>query len=236
MAKIELEVSVSSALKRKYNNIEREYGEDAIIHLLESYDRLNKIEAELEIANETLEKLESGQLNGVSQAAVAVVKTDAVIVQALDSMRLINESYARENERLLKIVNFSEYDEKISTLKTQIEKLTTDSVQLNEEIALYQEEISQLKALSDERKAKIDALEKDLLEQKESIELKDTLLESKSKEMYEKDSTISSLAGERERDKAKIAELEEKNLQLQTQISSAAVSDKSFGMDVEKSH
>ena len=59
--------------------------------------------------------------------------------ETIAAMKSLNDSYARENERLLKITNFSEYDEKINGLKAEISELTHMCANLKESLRAEKE-------------------------------------------------------------------------------------------------
>ena len=59
-------------------------------------------------------------------------------------MRAINESYARENDRLLKITNFSEYDKKVNNLKNKIDSLSEEANSLKDNLIAEKEKSAEL--------------------------------------------------------------------------------------------
>ena len=177
MPKIEQEIS--SAAKRTFNKLKKEIGEEFILEtLLNDYKKYEAAEAEIE----TLK-------SSTTTKGGASMPTSPDIITALGQTI---EIYARENDRLLKIANFSEYDDKINGLKSKIEDQAEVISKLSE-------------SLKDEKKRGVD-LEYDKSKLEEQVEE----LEAS---MKQEQAQVGSLAG-------KIAELEAAAAQRDTTITS----------------
>ena len=139
-----------------------------------------------------------------------------VLTQALDSMKHINESYARENERLLKITNFSEYDEKINGLDQEIESLKESGLKLQEKLKASQEKVAGVELKSLEDVEKISQLMKTAEEAAKTLASKDAALADEKGNIAHRDTTITAFNS----DNAKLkAEVEELQARLNTQQS-----------------
>ena len=127
-----IEQDISSQSKKIYNKLKKEHGDEHVFeHLLSEYKEFEKVNAanekltdKLEQSKEKIaklkEQLEESKIK--EKEAPAMNNTDIVpmLNETISSLKSLNESYARENERLLKITNFSEYDDKINSLKAEI--------------------------------------------------------------------------------------------------------------------
>ena len=103
--------------------------------------------------------------------------------ETISSLKSLNESYARENERLLKITNFSEYDDKINSLKSEITNHSKTILDLQELLKSSKESCVnfEMKALK-------------LEEEKQAITLE---LESKKTEVSELVNKVAKYDGEK---------------------------------------
>ncbi|MFK7827898.1 MAG: hypothetical protein AB8G05_27365 [Oligoflexales bacterium] len=124
--------SLSATAKKTYNSLKKEYDPELVFEeLLGQYKGFSKAETEkeklakkLEYSKEKIAEL-TKQLKEKPSTTSETAKmqnpdTTAMLNGTIAALTSLNESYARENERLLKIVNFSEYDEKINGLKAEI--------------------------------------------------------------------------------------------------------------------
>ena len=104
-----IEEKISTTAKRTYKKLEEVYGEEVVIEgLLKDYKKFETAEAENEVLKKELEVLKK-----VAKKEIPTQTQTATPSAAPDIIAVLNntvEVYARENERLLKITNFSEYD------------------------------------------------------------------------------------------------------------------------------
>ena len=127
-----LEQDISSQSKKVYNKLKKEHGEDHVFeYLLTEFKEFEKVESEKEKLTSKLEQskekiaklkeqLEESKIQEKEAPAMSNIDIVPMLNETISSLKSLNESYARENERLLKITNFSEYDEKINSLKAEI--------------------------------------------------------------------------------------------------------------------
>ena len=144
MAKIEQ--AISSTAQRIYNRLKKEYGEDSVVeNLLKEHKDYQNAQAEIEKLAEKLDyskekiaeltkKLKNMSPNKEEKSEMKNPDTITMLNETIASLVSLNESYARENERLLKITNFSEYDEKINGLKTEIAEQSKTILKLNDSL------------------------------------------------------------------------------------------------------
>ena len=117
-----IDQELSNKAHKIYKKLKAEHGEEYVMeHLL----------------------TELGSAKPAKQApATATTKspdTISMLNDTIAAMKSLNESYARENERLLKIVNFSEHDEKINGLKAEIADLAKTVEKLKGELKATKE-------------------------------------------------------------------------------------------------
>ena len=207
---------ISSKAKKTYNLLKKEYGDELVFeNLLGQYKDFSKAEKEkekladkLEYSKEKIAELTKKLKEQPKETPkMQSPGTISMLNETIAAMKSLNESYALENERLLKIVNFSEYDEKISGLKSEIED--------------YSKTVSELKdSLSTERKKSVELenktidLEKDKKELSLSLEKSKTevsnLVETVAKAEGAKaqlESTVTSYVEELRRYKEKVEEM-----------------------------
>ena len=127
-----IEQDISSQSQKVYNKLKKEHGEEHVFeYLLAEFKEFEKVESEkeeltskLEQSKEKIAKLKDQLEESKTQEKEAPAMSNIDIVpmlnETISSLKSLNESYARENERLLKISNFSEYDDKINSLKADI--------------------------------------------------------------------------------------------------------------------
>ena len=127
-----IEQDISSQSKKIYNKLKKEHGEELVFeYLLSEYkdfekvlsanDKLtDKLEQSKEKIAKLKEQLEESKAQEKEAPAMSNIDIVPMLNETISSLKSLNESYARENERLLKITNFSEYDEKINSLKSEI--------------------------------------------------------------------------------------------------------------------
>jgi len=144
MAKIEQEISPTA--QRTYNRLKKEYGDDCVVeNLLKEHKEYQNAQAEIEKLAEKLDyskekiaeltkQLKNGSSNKEEKSEMKNPDTITILNETIASLVSLNESYARENERLLKITNFSEYDEKINGLKAEIAEQSKAILKLNDSL------------------------------------------------------------------------------------------------------
>ena len=149
MPKIEQEIS--SAAKRIYNKLKKEHGEEFVLeNILNDYKEFEKTTAEnekliakLEKSEERIsslkEQIKESKSNIEEQPSMSNPDVITSLNETISSMRTLNESYARENERLLKIVNFSDYDEKVNNLKAEIAEHSKTILELTDTLKVSKE-------------------------------------------------------------------------------------------------
>lgn len=142
MPKIEQEIS--SQAKRIYNRLKKEHGEEIVLEtILNEYKEFEsttieneKLTAKLEKSKEKISDLKAqlSESKPSMEEKPTMSSPDVITVlnETISSLKSLNESYARENERLLKIVNFSEYDDKVNNLKTEITKHSKTILELQD--------------------------------------------------------------------------------------------------------
>ena len=126
-----IEQDISSQSKKIYNKLKKEHGEEHVFeHLLSEYKDFEKVYTANEKLTDKLnqgkekiaklkEQLEESKTQEKEAPAMSNIDIIPMLNETISSLKSLNESYARENERLLKITNFSEYDDKINSLKTE---------------------------------------------------------------------------------------------------------------------
>ena len=207
---------ISSKAKKTYNLLKKEYGDDLVFeNLLSQYKDFSKAEKEkekladkLEYSKEKIAEL-TQQLKEQPKETPKMESPDTISMlnETIAAMKSLNESYARENERLLKIVNFSEYDEKINSLKAEIGDFSKTVTELKD-------------SLSAERKKSVDLENKTIDLEKDKEELSLSLEKSKTEvsELVNKvataegtkaqlESTVTSYVEELRRYKEKVEEM-----------------------------
>ena len=144
MAKIEQEISPTA--QRTYNRLKKEYGDDCVVeNLLKEHKEYQNAQAEIEKLAEKLDyskekiaeltkQLKNGSSNKEEKSEMKNPETITILNETIASLVSLNESYARENERLLKITNFSEYEEKINGLKAEIAEQSKAILKLNDSL------------------------------------------------------------------------------------------------------
>lgn len=243
---------VSGSYRRQYNKLKKEYEDDLMNHLLDVYRTADKNASELEKMQEKREsdKNKISHLNEIiKESKQQILESKAfvereptlkdpnaisILSQALESMKSINESYAKENERLLKITNFSEYDEKINSFKSKIEKLSDARLALQEALKLEKEKTVNLELKNMEQEEKIGALAKSLAVAEKTISEKDIKIDTARDEINNRDTTITSFSNKIAEYEAQIGVLKDKVDAQQAQISSNAVSEQKS--EIEESH
>ncbi|MFK7826378.1 MAG: hypothetical protein AB8G05_19680 [Oligoflexales bacterium] len=217
MPKIEQEIS--SQAKKIYNKLKKEHGDEFVLeNILNEYKEFENAVSENEKLSTRLEKSKEkiSELKKLVEESRSTIKetpsmSNPDIITALNetitTIKSLNESYARENERLLKIVNFSEYDDKVNSLKAEIAAHSKTILQLKDHLKSSKEscvnfEIQSLK------------LEEEKLELTTDLESKKTeiseLLNKVAKYDGEKaqlESTVTSYVEELRRYKAMIEEM-----------------------------
>ena len=136
---------ISSKAKKTYNLLKKEYGADLVFeNLLGQYKDFSQAEKEkekladkLEYSKEKIAEL-TKQLKEQPKETPKMQSPDTISMlnETIAAMKSLNESYALETERLLKIVNFSEYDEKINSLKAEIEGYSKTVTELKDSLSL----------------------------------------------------------------------------------------------------
>lgn len=220
--------SISATAKKTYNRLKKEHGDELVFeHLLGEYNQYSKIEAEKE---KLVEKLDSSKdkiaeltkkLKEKAPANEASLMkspdTIAMLNETIAAMKSLNETYARENERLLKIVNFSEYDEKINGLKAQIEKLDSECASLMETLKSEKEKAVdfEMKAIKlEEEKTEVEATLAATIKEKEVLVEKVASAEGSKAQL---ESTVTSYVEELRRYKDKVEEMKTQALALSDQ-------------------
>ncbi|MFK7827037.1 MAG: hypothetical protein AB8G05_23035 [Oligoflexales bacterium] len=193
MPKIEQEIS--SQAKKIYNKLKKEHGDEFVLeNILNEYKEFEIAVSENEKLTTKLEKSKEriSELKKLVDETKSTIKetpsmSNPDIITALNetiiTIKSLNESYARENERLLKIVNFSEYDDKVNSLKA--------------EIAAHSKTILQLKdLLKSSKESSVNFEMKALKLEEEKLELT-TDLESKKTEISELVNKVAKYDGEK---------------------------------------
>ena len=115
-----IDQELSNKAHKIYKKLKAEHGEEYVLeHLLTAL----------------------GSAKPAKQAPAMAKSPDTISMlnDTIAAMKSLNESYARENERLLKIVNFSEHDEKINGLKAEIADLAKTVEELKGELKATKE-------------------------------------------------------------------------------------------------
>ena len=237
MAKLELDVPAKQ--KNRFKKYNTEHGDDALGFLIDrtkeadqlelevkdAEDREKKLEKELE---KLKKKLDSQKEPDTAETQPAVpVATDpsamTVLIQALESMKQINESYSRENERLLKITNFSEYDERIMTLNREIGSLKSSLETRGDELKQASETISGLEAKVREQADNIRELNTFLKEARDQTESRKKELTAADAKISARDESIARQRADIANKEAEIEELKKRFDLLQAEVSTMAV-------------
>ena len=136
---------LSPAAKKTFNKLKKEFGDAEVLEtLIGEHKNFTKVESERQKLAEKLDYSKEKIAELTKQLKEQPVKNEATQMQSPDTISMLNEtiaamkslndSYARENERLLKITNFSEYDEKINGLKAEISELSHMCTNLKESL------------------------------------------------------------------------------------------------------
>ena len=217
MPKIEQEIS--PAAKRIYNKLKKEHGEEFVLeNILNDYKEFEKTTAENEKLIAKLEKSEEkisslkkqikeSKSNIEEQPSMSNPDVVTVLNETISSMRSLNESYARENERLLKIVNFSEYDEKVNNLKAEIAEHSKTILELKDTLKVSKESCVNFEMKS----LKLEEEKQELTKELESKKLEVSELVNKvakyDAEKAQLESTVTSYVEELRRYKTMIEEM-----------------------------
>ena len=190
-----IEQDVSSQSKKIYNKLKKEHGDEHVFeYLLSEYKDFEKVTAANEKLTDKLnqgkekiaklkEQLEESKTQEKEAPAMSNIDIVPMLNETISSLKSLNESYARENERLLKITNFSEYDDKINSLKSEITNHSKTILDLQELLKSSKESCVnfEMKALK-------------LEEEKQAITLE---LESKKTEVSELVNKVAKYDGEK---------------------------------------
>ena len=200
MPKIEQEISAQA--KRTFNRLKKEYGEDFVVeNLLNDYKNFESSVAEKEILEQEVEALKKSK----KESPAEMQNNGSTDVLAILNKTI--EVYARENERLLKIVNFSDYDEKINNLKNKILEQSSSIKELKYSLKAEKENSVNLELKS----LKLEEEKQELLRSLESQQAKVSDLIHKvaalESEKTQRDATITSYSDELEKYKALVEEL-----------------------------
>ena len=208
---------LSPAARKIFNKLKKEYGDDEVLeNLIGEHKNFIKVEAERQKLAEKLDYSKEKIAELTKKLKEQPAKSEATQMQSSDTismlnetiaaMKSLNESYARENERLLKIVNFSEYDEKVNGLKAEIAELTHMCANLKESLRAEKEKAVNFEMKSiklDEEKTETEAaLESS---KKESARLVDKVAEVEGAKA-QLESTVTSYVEELRRYKALVEE------------------------------
>ena len=235
-------IEVNNATKRSYNNLYEKLGEDTMKSLLKSYKEAEKLkdniqesqlqsdEYQKEIAalNKTVNDLKSQiKSHETKKEKTMAQATDpaavTVLTQALESMKQINESYARENERLLKITNFSEYDERIMALNREIGSLKANLEGRGDSLKKANEKISGLENKVREQGDDIRELNTFLEDARAQTENKKAELTDAQDKISSRDESIARQRADIANKEAEIEELKKRFDLLQAEVSTMAV-------------
>ena len=237
MATLEIEVPVGQ--KRRFKKFKDEFGEDALGYLIDRTKAADVLEMELQQSNSKEKKLEKDfeklkekydelkQSTSIKQPELIPTKTDpsavSVLTQALESMKQINESYARENERLLKITNFSEYDERIMALNRDIGSLKANLEGRSNSLKKANETISGLENKVREQGDDIRELNTFLEDARAQTENKKAELADAQDKISSRDESIARQRADIANKEAEIEELKKRFDLLQAEVSTMAV-------------
>jgi len=237
MAKLELDIPAKQ--KNRFKKYSNELGDDALAHLIDRTKEADQLELELQDSTarekeleKELEKLQKkldtrkGQVAAEPQQAASVASDPSamtVLIQALESMKQINESYARENERLLKITNFSEYDERIMNLNREIGSLKSLLETRGDELKQAAETISGLEAKGREQADNIRELNTFLEEARDQTESRKKELAAADAKISARDESIARQRADIANKEAEIEELKKRFDLLQAEVSTMAV-------------
>ena len=167
------------------------------------------------------------QSTSIRQPELIPTTTDpsaiSVLTQALESMKQINESYARENERLLKITNFSEYDERIMALNRDIGSLKANLEGRSDSLKKANETISGLENKVREQGDNIRELNTFLEDARAQTENKKTELADAQDKVSSRDESIARQRADIANKEAEIEELKKRFDHLQAEVSTMAV-------------
>ena len=222
MPKIEQEIS--SQAKRIYNKLKKKYDDEDFVleNILNEYKEFEKLESEnekliakLEKSEEKIsslkEQIKDSKSNLEEQPTVGTPDVITALNETISMMKSLNESYGRENERLLKIVNFSEYDEKVNNLKAEIAEQSKKILVLQDSLKASKEscvnfEMNALKL--DEEKQE---LTKELDSKKAEVSELINKVAKYDSEKAQLESTVTSYVEELRRYKTMIEEMKAQN-------------------------
>ena len=217
MPKIEQEIS--PAAKRIYNKLKKEHGEEFVLeNILNDYKEFEKATAEnekliakLEKSEEKIsslkEQMKESKPNIEEQTSMNNPDVVTVLNETISSMRSLNESYARENERLLKIVNFSEYDEKVNGLKAEIAEHSKTILELKDLLKTSKESCVNFEMKSLKLEEEKQELTKDLDSKKAEVSELINKVAKYDAEKAQLESTVTSYVEELRRYKTMIEEI-----------------------------
>ena len=237
MAKLELDVPAKQ--KNRFKKYDTEHGNDALGFLIDRAKEADQLELEIKDAaarekklDKDFEKLkekydELKQSTSIKQPELIPTNTDpsaiSVLTQALESMKQINESYARENERLLKITNFSEYDERIMALNREIGSLKANLEGRGDSLKKANETISGLENKVREQGDDIRELNTFLEDARAQTENKKAELADAQDKISSRDESIARQRADIANKEAEIEELKKRFDHLQAEVSNMAV-------------
>ena len=141
---------LSPAARKTFNKLKKEFGDAEVLEtLIGEHKNFTKVEAErqklaekLDYSKEKIAELTKQLKEQPAQSEATQMQspdTISMLNETIAAMKSLNDSYARENERLLKITNFSEYDEKINGLKAEISELSHMCTNLKESLRAEKE-------------------------------------------------------------------------------------------------
>jgi len=242
----------SGSIRQRYGRLYKKLGEETIEILLDTYKDHSKVEKKLDKLSEQLEaerltnqelsdelkSLEESQehetelSDSEEKGETSMSDTFSAVTalsRALESMTAANEAYARENERLLKITNFSEYDEKINNLKAEAQKETEKGQVLQERLSAEKDKSADLELKLEELEEKISNLSDDLKQTTSRKDDLEQLLVQAEEKIATRDTTVASLSSEMSRYKS---EAEDLRSRLETQDADSAEAGSADSFDV----
>ena len=217
MPKIEQEIS--SAAKRIYNKLKKEHGEEFVLeNILNDYKEFEKTTAEnekliakLEKSEEKIsslkEQIKESKSNIKEQPTISTHDVITALNETISMMKSLNESYGRENERLLKIVNFSEYDEKVNNLKAEIAEHSKTILELKDTLKVSKESCVNFEMKSLKLEEEKQELAKELDSKKTEVSELINKVAKYDSEKAQLESTVTSYVEELRRYKTMIEEM-----------------------------
>lgn len=212
---VDLKISAPTD-KARLTKARKKFGDETLTVLLDrarAYDELTaeveKLTRQLHDRTDTIQSLQ-GQLQEKQHAGKqedADPNLISALSEALTSLTGVNKAYAKENDRLLKIANLSEYDERINSLKDTISQLEKDLAKKTAEFDSRGDKIKDLELQIESARGQHKDLEFQLGKLQDAIAGKEEQLAEKEKKLVDKDNTISSIATTNERHRAEIDSL-----------------------------